>query len=70
MPLSLCKIGENLKISKISGTSEVKNHLYDLGFVEGSNVSIVNTLAGNLIVNVKDSRVALDKKLASKIWVE
>lgn len=70
MPLSLCKVGETIKVSKIVGNNEVKTHLNDLGFVEGANISIVNSLNGNIIVNVKNSRVALDERLANKILVE
>lgn len=69
MSLSLCKVGEVSTINKIIGSAEIRNHLYDLGFTEGAEVSIVNELAGNIIVNIKGSRVALDKKLANKISV-
>ena len=69
MPLIMYKPGEKLIISKILGNSGCRRHLNDLGFTEGSEITIVNKLAGNLIVNIKDSRVALDKKLASKILV-
>lgn len=70
IPLSLCKTGEVNKVIKVSGTDEVKSHLNDLGFVEGTEVSIINELAGNIIVSVKDSRVAIDRGLANKIMVE
>ena len=70
MPLTMCKSGEKVIISKVLGNTSCKGHLNDLGFTEGSEITIVNELAGNLIVNIKDSRVALDKKLASKILVE
>lgn len=70
MPLIMYKPGEKLIISKILGNPACRRHLYDLGFTEGSEITIVNELTGNLIVNIKDSRVALDKKLASKILVE
>lgn len=70
LPLTLCKAGEENVISKVSGSDEVKSHLNDLGFVAGAKVSIVNELAGNIIVNIKDSRIAIDKEMANKIMVE
>ena len=70
MPLTMYKPGEKLIVSRVLGSSICKSHLNDLGFTEGSEITIVNKLAGNLIVNIKDSRVALDKKLASKILVQ
>ncbi len=69
MPLTYAKAGEENIIKKIGGTPEVKKHLADLGFVVGGSVTVVNTLGGNMIVNVKDSRVAIDKQMANKIMV-
>ena len=69
MPLTYAVAGEENIIRKIGGTPEVKKHLADLGFVVGGTVTVVNTLGGNLIVNVKDSRVAIDKQMAQKIMV-
>ena len=69
MPLTYAKAGEENIITKIGGTPEVKKHLADLGFVVGGSVTVVNTLGGNMIVNVKDSRVAIDKQMANKIMV-
>lgn len=69
MPLTFAVTGEENIIRKIGGTPEVKKHLSDLGFVVGGKVTVVNTLGGNLIVNVKESRVAIDKTMASKIMV-
>ncbi len=69
MPLTFCKTGELSTISRISGSDEVKSHLNDLGFVVGAQISIVNELAGNIIVNVKESRIAIDKNMANKIMV-
>ena len=69
MPLTYAKAGEEIIIRKIGGTPEVKKHLADLGFVVGGSVTVVNTLGGNMIVNVKDSRVAIDKQMANKIMV-
>ena len=69
MPLTYAQAGEENIIKKIGGTPEVKKHLADLGFVVGGTVTIVNELGGNLIVNVKESRVAIDKQMAQKIMV-
>jgi ferrous iron transport protein A len=69
MPLTYAVAGEENIIRKIGGTPEVKKHLADLGFVVGGTVTVVNTLGGNMIVNVKDSRVAIDKQMAQKIMV-
>ena len=69
MPLTFAKAGEENIIKKIGGTPEVKKHLSDLGFVVGGTVTVVNTLGGNMIVNVKESRVAIDKQMAQKIMI-
>ncbi|MEE1319800.1 MAG: FeoA family protein [Ruminococcus sp.] len=69
MPLTLVNSGETLMIRKIGGNPEVKKHLEDLGFVAGSDVTVVSALGGNLIVNIKDSRVAISKEMAQKIMV-
>ncbi|MCR4696019.1 MAG: ferrous iron transport protein A [Lachnospiraceae bacterium] len=69
MPLVLADPGEEQIIKKIGGSPEVKKHLEDLGFNVGGTVSVVNTLGGNLIVNIKESRVALSDELARKIMV-
>lgn len=69
MPLNLADVGEENTIKKIGGSPEVKKHLENLGFVIGGTVTIVNTLGGNVIVNVKESRVAIDQEMARKIMV-
>lgn len=69
MPLNFADIGQSQIIRKIGGTAEVKKHLENLGFNVGGEVSIVSTLAGNVIVKVKESRVALSDGLARKIMV-
>ena len=69
MPLSLAGVGEENTIKKIGGSPEVKQHLENLGFVVGGTVTIVNTLNGNVIVNVKESRVAISEEMARKIMV-
>lgn len=69
MPLTLASIGEENIIKKVGGKPEVKKHLENLGFVCGSNVTIITTLGGNVIVNVKEARVAISKEMAQKIMV-
>ncbi|GFI71326.1 hypothetical protein IMSAG250_00521 [Clostridiales bacterium] len=69
MPLTFADAGEVNIIKKIGGKPEVKQHLENLGFVVGGTVSIVSSIGGNLIVNVKDSRVAISREMASKIMV-
>lgn len=69
MPLSLASMGEENIIRRIGGTPEVKKHLSDLGFVVGGTVSVVTQTNGNLIVNVKESRIAISKEMAQRIMV-
>lgn len=69
IPLSLADIGEEQIIKKIGGSHEVKKHLEDLGFVVGGSVTLVNTLNGNVIVKVKESRIALNDEMARRIMV-
>ena len=69
MPLAMAKTGEKNYIKKITGKDEVRQHLATLGFVVGECVTVVSELAGNLILNVKDTRVALDKSMANRIIV-
>ncbi len=69
MPLSFAEAGQTQIIKRIGGSPEVKKHLEDLGFHVGGEVSVVNALNGNLIVNVKDCRVAVSKELANKIMI-
>lgn len=69
MPLPFANAGEENLIQRVGGSPEVKKHLENLGFVPGTPVTIVNTLGGNLIVRVKDARVALDGKMAEKIMI-
>lgn len=69
MPLSLAQVGEENIIKRIGGSQEVKRHLENLGFVVGGEVTVVNTLGGNVIVNVKEARVAISKEMAVKIMV-
>jgi ferrous iron transport protein A len=69
MPLTLSGRGESSAIKRIGGSDEMKKRLESLGFTVGSQVTVVSELAGNLIVNVKDSRVAISKEMANRILV-
>ena len=69
MPLTMAKAGETATIRKISGKDEVRQHLAELGFVVDSDVTVVSEIAGNLIVQVKDSRITLDKTMANRIMI-
>ena len=69
MPLTLADAGEENIIRKIGGKQEVKAHLENLGFVVGGTVTVVNAIGGYVIVNVKDSRIAVSKEMAQKIMV-
>ena len=69
MPLTLMSPGEDAIIQRIGGKPEVRQHLENLGFVVGGNVSVINTIGGNLIVNVKEARVAISREMAQKIIV-
>mgnify|MGYP002281951004 CR=1 FL=1 len=69
MPLTLASIGEENIIKKIGGKPEVKKHLENLGFVVGGTVTVITEIAGNIIVNVKESRVAVSREMAQKIMI-
>ena len=69
MPLMLAQVGEENIIKKIGGSPEGKQHLENLGFVVGGTVKVVNALGGNVIVNVKESRVAISEEMAKKIMI-
>lgn len=69
MPLILAAAGETNTIRKVSGNPEVKKHLEDLGFVVGGEVTVVSAIGGDLIVNVKESRIAISREMAGKIMV-
>ena len=69
MSLILSQVGEEVKIKKITGNAETKKFLNSLGFVIGEGITIVSDLVGNLIVNIKGARIALDKSMASRIMV-
>ncbi len=69
MPLLSANVGESYTITRIGGTAEVRKHLEDLGFAVGGTVTIISQMSGNLIVNVKETRVAVSRELAMKIMV-
>ncbi len=69
MPLTLADVGEENIIKRIGGRPETKKHLENLGFVAGATVSVLNALGGNLIVKVKESRVAISAEMAQKILI-
>ena len=69
MPLTLANAGEENTILKVGGNPEVKKHLEDLGFVAGGTVSIVSSLGGNVIVKVKEARVAISEEMARRIMI-
>ena len=69
MPLTLAVIGEENIIKRIGGNAEVRAHLQNLGFVSGAAVTVVSSMAGNLIVNVKNARIAISKEMAQKIFI-
>ena len=69
MPLNLANLDEEVMIRHIGGSPEVRQHLENLGFVVGGNVTVVTSLGGNIIVNVKESRVAISEEMARKIMV-
>ena len=69
MPLTMVGVGESRPILRIGGSDKVRKHLENLGFVEGETVRVVSDIGGNLIVQVKDARVAISRELAIKILV-
>ena len=69
MPLILADLGEEAIIKKVGGNPEMKKHLEDMGFTVGGAVTVMNTIGGNLIVKIKESRVAISKEMAAKIMI-
>ena len=69
MPLSYASPGEELVIRRVGGSPEVKKHLENLGFVVGGNVKVITALDGNVIVKVKEARVAINDEMARKIMI-
>ncbi len=69
MPLALADVGKVNTVKKVGGSPEIKKHLENLGFIAGADVTIVTSLGGNVIVNVKESRVAISEEMARRIMV-
>ena len=69
MPLTMASIGEANTISKVGGNEETKRFLENLGFVAGAEITVVSAIGGNVIVNIKDSRVAINQDMARHIMV-
>ncbi len=69
MPVTLANVGEEMMIKKVGGNPDTRRFLENLGFVVGGSVTVVNELGGNVILNVKDSRVAVSREMATKIMV-
>lgn len=69
MPLTMAKSGESRIIRKIGGKDETRRFLESLGFVVGEKVTVMNEIGGNMIVNVKDTRIAIDKTMAMRIMI-
>ncbi len=69
MPLTFAKAGQTSRIVKITGKDEVRQHLANLGFVSGEQVTVIAEMAGSLILKIKDSRIALDKNMANRIMI-
>ena len=69
MPLTMAKAGEVTSIKRVGGKDEVRRHLENMGFVPGTDVTVVSVNNGNVIVNVKEARVAISREMASKIMI-
>ena len=69
MPLTLANLDEKNIIKKVGGNAETKKHLENMGFVVGGNIIVVAEMSGNLIVNVKESRIAISREMAQKIMI-
>ncbi len=69
MPLTMIGIGEAGKIARVSGSSDVKRYLENLGFVQGADVRVLSSIGGNVIVNIKDSRIAINAEMARHIQI-
>ena len=70
MPLTMANVGEPVTIPRITGKDDIRQHLAELGLVVDTAVTIVSELAGNLILQVKDSRIALDQTMTNRVMVE
>lgn len=69
MPLIFANIGEENIIKQVGGNFEVKQHLENLGFITGGNVTVISSMSGNVIVKVKESRIAISREMAQRIII-
>jgi len=69
MPLTLAKVGESNSIKKVGGKVEVRQHLENMGFVVGTPVTVISAISGNIIVNIRESRIAISREMANKILI-
>lgn len=69
MPLSLLPQGDSAIILRVSGNPEVKKHLENLGFIAGSDVKVITKMGGNVIVQVKEARIAISEEMSRKIMI-
>ena len=69
MPLTFADVGSEQIIKTVGGSQDIKKHLEDLGFVAGGTVTLISQIGGNLIIKVKESRIALSREMAQKIMV-
>ncbi|MBR0084961.1 MAG: ferrous iron transport protein A [Lachnospiraceae bacterium] len=69
MPLTIVDVGEDYIIKRVGGRPDVKKHLENLGFVPGSEIKVISRISGNIIVNVKETRIAISEELARRILV-
>lgn len=69
MPLTMASIGESNIIKRITGKDEIRQHLSELGFVVGESVTIISMMGGNMIISVKNSRIAIDRAMANRIII-
>lgn len=70
LPLTFVKSGDIVKVQKVSGSDDAKKHLNDLGFVNGSIINVISSRNGDIILNVKNSRLAITKSMADKIMID
>ena len=70
MPLSMVEVGQKVSVMRVGGTPAIKHRLADLGFVDGTQIDIIQSQDGNMIVKVKDSKLAITKEMANKIVVK
>lgn len=70
MPLSMVEVGQKVSVMRVGGTPAIKQRLADLGFVDGTQIDIIQSQDGNMIIKVKDSKLAITKEMANKIVVK